>query len=456
MAGIDNNTLLLLHGEEIIDSSFYHKSITNSGVVVSKNKAKFGKKSLYFNGSSTLSVKIPNSKNFTVDFWINLDRYSQYTTPVSWLSANGDRGIYWHLYGGSSSLVIYPTGYYYPKVTLNEWHHMAIVQSEQEVFAFLDGAIVSHVSSAPRALNELVIGALHTSTDTGTRIAGYIDELRVSNIARWTQPFIPPITPYSSSKTISVPFNSKPRTTFHARVYPINPSGYAQSEIETQTHSLSLWMNKGVPISSLPEGTIIQAEISGNTYAAFYVAEHNYEAELNGKGKTLLVSKYANGNMPWNDTAVSAYDNSALDRRLNIDWYNRLPLYVKQKILLTKIKYTIGNGNNTVSTMERKVFQPSGAEMGFHVGNMNNEGSDLPIATILKPARNNQGAAVNQHLRTPTTNSASTVWRLESNGSLYYPSATDRAADRPCFTVSEKTLVVKSSGNLYELLKAER
>lgn len=455
MSGIDNNTLLLLHGENITDSSFNNKTITNSGVVASDKKSKFGKKSLYFNGSSTLSIEIPNSADFTIDFWVNLDRYSQYTTPVSWLASNGGRGIYWHLRNDGSTFD-YGNGGPYPTVPLNEWHHMAAVQKGQEVFAFFDGVLTNHFPKSPQGLGKIVVGALVPSGEEGTRISGYIDELRVSNVARWIQPFIPPTVPYSSNKTVSIPFDSKPRKTFYARVYPLNPNGYAQSETETQTNSLSIWMNKGVPVSSLPEGTIVQMETGINRYSSFYVAKHNYEAELNGKGRTLLVARYADGNFPWDKSNVNTYANSTLNYRLNTTWYNDLPLYVKRKILPTKIKYTPGSGNNTVSTIERKIFQPSGAEMGFHVGNMNNEGSDLPIATILKPAQNSQGVAVNQHLRSPTTNSNSTVWRLTSEGSLYYPNANGNAADRPCFTISENTLFAKASGDGYELLKVER
>ena len=42
MAGNDVNTLLLLHGETIADSSIYNDVITTNGVTVSDN-AKFGK-----------------------------------------------------------------------------------------------------------------------------------------------------------------------------------------------------------------------------------------------------------------------------------------------------------------------------------------------------------------------------------------------------------------------------
>lgn len=69
----DPNTLLLIHGEDISDDSINKISITNNGVAISAEQAKIGTKSLYFNGSSQMTLNnlnlIPKNSDFTMEWW---------------------------------------------------------------------------------------------------------------------------------------------------------------------------------------------------------------------------------------------------------------------------------------------------------------------------------------------------------------------------------------------------
>ena len=77
--------------------------------------------------------------------------------------------------------------------SLNEWHHVAVVRSSNDVYIFLDGAIDGDATSCTRVPNEqqkaLVVGS-HSSGHNPFR--GFVDELRISKgIARWTGGFTP-------------------------------------------------------------------------------------------------------------------------------------------------------------------------------------------------------------------------------------------------------------------------
>jgi len=71
---------LLLHGEDLTDSSLFENAITGTAVS-SATKYKFGTKSLYFDGSSYLGINRAgllafDTELFTLDFWINFSTYS--------------------------------------------------------------------------------------------------------------------------------------------------------------------------------------------------------------------------------------------------------------------------------------------------------------------------------------------------------------------------------------------
>ena len=74
IGGIDANTKLMLHGDDLSDA--IGKSITNTGsVTVNTTTKKIGTGSLQFNGTNYLSIPYNSdfdfgSGNFTVDFWV--------------------------------------------------------------------------------------------------------------------------------------------------------------------------------------------------------------------------------------------------------------------------------------------------------------------------------------------------------------------------------------------------
>ena len=191
-------------------------------------------------------------------------------------------------------------------------------------------------------------------------------------------------------------------------------------------------------------GSIIKLKESG-TLVEFYVAKHDYENGLNGNGRTLIVRKdcydmrvFSNSN--------NAYANSALDSWLCNTYLKLLDADIQAAIGTTKFYYTPGNGNYTVTTLQRAVFQLSLTELGKTASYANTEGSALPIASTLQIAYRN-GSAVVQWTRTPLTYDTNGVYYLFTSGNVNYGSCSNSFGSRPAFTLPS-TLSVSDDGSV--------
>lgn len=147
-------------------------------------------------------------------------------------------------------------------------------------------------------------------------------------------------------------------------------------------------------------GTIVKLKENG-VPQEFYVAKHGYPTD--GNGRTLLVRRYIYDTRQWHTSNVNAYASCALDSWFNNTYYNLLDADIKAQIAAVAIPYTPGNGNNSVSTLSRKVFALSVTELGRTASYANVEGSALPIASTLQIAYNSSGGAVVQWTRSPST-----------------------------------------------------
>ena len=130
-------------------------------------------------------------------------------------------------------------------------------------------------------------------------------------------------------------------------------------------------------------GSIIQLKENGKL-VSFYVAKHNYENSLNGMGRTLVVRKDCYDTRQWHSSNVNAYASSAIDSWLNGTYKNLLDADIRGVIGTTKIKYTPGNGNNTVGTLQRAIFLLSATELNRSASWFNVEGTALEIASSLQ------------------------------------------------------------------------
>lgn len=189
-------------------------------------------------------------------------------------------------------------------------------------------------------------------------------------------------------------------------------------------------------LSNIAEGSIVKLNENG-TPVEFYVAKHNYESNLNGAGRTLLVRKAVRVIDAWNTALYNTYASSTIDTWFNGTYKDLLDSSVKTAISTTKFYYTIGNENATITTMSRAVFALSMAELGGSYANTNIEGTTLSIASVLKVASDSNGNATKQWTRTPTNPSGSMVHVaiLYEDGVTNSNMAKNQGGYRPCFTL---------------------
>lgn len=192
-------------------------------------------------------------------------------------------------------------------------------------------------------------------------------------------------------------------------------------------------------------GSIVKLKENG-VLVDFYVAKHDYENGLNGSGRTLVVRRDCYDTRQWHTSNVNAYATSAIDTWLNSTYKNLLDADIRGVIGTTKIKYTPGNGNTAVGTLERAIFLLSVTELGRSASYANTEGTALSIASSLQIAYLN-GSAVVQWTRSPGTNGTYFACYLNLNGNVDYRSCNYTFGSRPAFTLPS-TLSVSDDGSV--------
>jgi hypothetical protein len=219
---------LLLHGDgtngstTIVDSSPTPKTVTAIGnAQISTAQSKFGGASIAFDGTGDYLTVPDNadfefgSGEFTIEMWIYPTAGSG-TNRCFIAKSNRNSG------GGQGSYVIQistanklqmlfdkdATGDTWDidvqgtaNISLNTWHHIAVVRSGNVFTAYLNGTSeVTATSSITLVDNAqlLVIGALGYVGPPFVNIyTGYIDDLRITKgVARYTSNFTPPTAPF--------------------------------------------------------------------------------------------------------------------------------------------------------------------------------------------------------------------------------------------------------------------
>ena len=231
-------------------------------------------------------------------------------------------------------------------------------------------------------------------------------------------------------------------TTYYYAAYAYNTDGVASEGAFTSATPMA-----DTPLSELAEGTLIKIQENGAP-VEFYLAKHDYESSLNGSGRTLVVRKDCYGNRMWDNGNVNAYARSDLDSWFNSTYKNMLDADIRSLIGTTKIRYTPGNDNWTVGTLERAVFALSATELGKSASWFNVEGSALPIASTLQVAHLN-GIINTQWTRSPSTDDTGLAVFLDSRGNVSKYSCNFSLGSRPAFTLPS-TARVDQDLNLIE------
>ena len=200
----DEHTLLLLHCEDYRDRSLFGIELMDKSAQVSTEQSKFGGKSMYFNGSTRLSIDDVSARifdfgtgDFTVEAWIYPEEIS---TDNFIFSGSADGSFFFGRQTGNFNLGIGRTGVLWDSVApvpmqANTWSHVAAVRSKGQVSLYVNGNQTGPLANT-NAYSMAGFIACIGSQGTNYYYKGYMDEIRVSNVARWTESFVPPTQPY--------------------------------------------------------------------------------------------------------------------------------------------------------------------------------------------------------------------------------------------------------------------
>lgn len=204
-------------------------------------------------------------------------------------------------------------------------------------------------------------------------------------------------------------------------------------------------------LGSKATGSIIKLKENG-TLVDFYVSVHDYESDLNGAGRTLVVRKDGYDERQWHGSDANDWASCDLLAWLNSTYLNLLDANVRALIGATQYKYTKRSGYSyTVTTRSDAVFQLSITELGLSPGAAKVEGSALPIADALVIAYKD-GNAITQWTRTPYADGDLTypyVFKVDADGGTQGMNSTMRYGSRPAFTLPA-SLYVSDDGSVYE------
>jgi hypothetical protein len=201
------------------DTSSTPKAFTAYGnAKISTAQAKFGASSLYLDGSNSYISCASSSDfgmgtgDFTFEGWFyptanidtfgNLMNFGTYATGVLLRIAGASTGGDF-LYLANTQLMS-SSRLTTTSIPTNAWTHVALVRSSGTVYVFINGTILAQQSGVTSNLGTtqpMTIGKdAHIASGTNSDVfVGYIDEIRVTRVARYAAPFTPSAIAFQDS-----------------------------------------------------------------------------------------------------------------------------------------------------------------------------------------------------------------------------------------------------------------
>ena len=205
----DENTRVLISFNNNIKNEA-SSPLVNENVTISSSIYKFKNGSGYFNRSGKIKFNISDlninlNNNWAIEWWEYPTKAIK-TTAATFCVANGKYGFVLgaslsnnntRIFAGNSEWDFIPVTSIAP-VVLNSWTHYSVNKAGSNIYVFQNGVLKSTISTKG-TLNmgsTLTIGYRDTSSNAGGYV-GYLDDIRISNIARHTSNFSVPVAPYS-------------------------------------------------------------------------------------------------------------------------------------------------------------------------------------------------------------------------------------------------------------------
>lgn len=218
--GNDCFTKLLIHCDgadaatAFVDSSASARTVTaNGNAQVDVDRFMFGGASVLLDGNGDY-LSVPDSadwnfgtSDFTIDLWARFNSFAAIGTLFAH-GTNGSNGhrlrvqttgqLTYELWSAGSKIVDFSsaTGV----VATGAWYHVAFVRSRTEWRLFVNGAQVASATGNSSSIADYT-GTLRFGDDAplgaGFDHDGWLDEIRVSSVARWLTNFTPPTKAYA-------------------------------------------------------------------------------------------------------------------------------------------------------------------------------------------------------------------------------------------------------------------
>jgi len=203
----DANTLLLLHFDgsdgstSIVDDNSSGRSAKTVTVIGSTQidtaQALIGSGCLQLDGSFDYlrldDVAAWDFGDFTIEMWARFNSFGSFNG----LATNWESGWYFSVWN-NTSLQFYANGGSRLAVTglslaTNRWYHFAVCRTGSTIRSFIDGELKGSATYATAftATDPVGIGCNINNSAPADFINGYLDEVRLSNIGRYSSNFSP-------------------------------------------------------------------------------------------------------------------------------------------------------------------------------------------------------------------------------------------------------------------------
>jgi hypothetical protein len=324
MAIDDGYTSLLMHfdGVGAVFTEESGKTLTyNGNVVQTVAQSVFGGKSVYFDGagdyiasgSTTYTDLVFGTNNFTIDVWIYLISGpvsdTQHRTIASYYASSTNywrMGVYnnagtmeWNFTVNSSGVTILVNADVDGAVA-GRWIHVALTREGNDFKFYQDGiqvdATVTDNSSVQAITGYFRIGAFDASVGYWY---GYIDELRISNICRWSANFTVPSLAYAPAPVD----DSYTKLLLHFNGPDTSTNFLDQSAIHTVVPYSTAHINTAEKYFGVSSAHVAGQSIDCGIHADWIIADQDFSADCwirsatlptNGTYQKIFSHNYAN------------------------------------------------------------------------------------------------------------------------------------------------------------------
>jgi hypothetical protein len=211
LTAITNTKLLLNMADgQAIDSAAQNNLTLVGNAKISTSVKKFGATSLFLDGgTSECFARYPQqgggTGDFTIEFWIyGIFNNDQVKTIFDGRSS-GDTSHFMLAQEADNTWLVFDSaggtaasGWDANTFSNNTWTHVAISRASGTTKYFIDGTQTASVSDTSNwVAGDFTIGGRYTSSSTNISHNGYIDDFRVSMMARYTSNFTPATEPFA-------------------------------------------------------------------------------------------------------------------------------------------------------------------------------------------------------------------------------------------------------------------